>query len=199
VSSSLIDGGLPNELGGSPIHADFRNILQIMEHLEKQSSDQTQTLLQVLQQFYEEVPQDYVKAIEGLIWFIHRGAVPDTDQPRTPSKRKAYDFTQDANLIFSAFFATYGIDLADIAFLHWWKFLALFESLPEDALIRKVMYWRSCDVSRLSKEEKKHVLEMRKHFALKGSEQAPQTIEEVNQSTRDYYERRIARVQERQK
>jgi len=101
-------------------------------------------------------------------------------------------------MIFSAFFATYGINLASIKFLHWWEFLAMFEGLPEDCLMKKVMYWRTCDTSKLSKEEKKHVLEMRKHFAIKQPGAAQKTIEEINQSTHDYYDRRITLAREKQ-
>ncbi|MCL2588374.1 MAG: bacteriophage Gp15 family protein, partial [Oscillospiraceae bacterium] len=196
---TLIDGGLPYEIDGTPISPDFRNMLRVETIAADESLTQAHKVSLMLNQLYPELPDDLAKAYEGLTWFIHRGNMPDTDRPRAQSKRKAYDFTQDASLIFSAFFATYGINLAEVEFLHWWEFLALFEGLPEDVLIRKVMYWRSCDVSKLSKEEKKHVLEMRKHFAIKQAEQTLQTIEEVNQSTLDYYARRFAAAQEKQK
>lgn len=64
--------------------------------------------------------------------------------------------------------------------------------------MKKVMYWRTCDTSKLSKEEKKHVLEMRKHFAIKQPGAAQKTIEEINQSTHDYYDRRITLAREKQ-
>ncbi len=35
--------------------------------------------------------------------------------------------------------------------------MALFEGLPETALIQKVMYWRSVDITDLPKEEKKYI------------------------------------------
>ena len=155
-------------------------------------------LTQMLQQLYPEPPRDLEKAFEGLVWFIHRGEVPREDAPRAKKHRKGYDFTQDASLIFSAFFATYGINLASIEHLHWWEFLALFEGLPEDVLIKKVMYWRTCDVSKLSKEEKKHVLDLRAHFAIKRPETERKSMEQIERETHEYYNRRIALAMERE-
>ena len=197
--NTLITGGLPQEIDGVPITPDFRNMLRVQAILDDQGLDQTQKFAQMLDRLYPEWPDDPVKAFEGLAWFFNRGQPRDEDQPRAAKQRKAYDFTQDASLIFSAFFATYGMSLANIAFLHWWEFLALFEGLPEDTLIKKVMYWRTCDISKLSKEEKKHVLEMRKHFAISRSETERKSIEEIERETHAYYERRIALARERQK
>jgi len=196
--NTLIDGGLPYDIDGVPISPDFRNMLRMEAISDDPNLQDAQKLALMLDQLYPEPPTDYGRAFEGLVWFIHRGDVPRDDQPRGKKQRKGYDFTQDASLIFSAFFAAYGINLASVEFLHWWEFLALFEGLPEEALIKKVMYWRTCDVSKVSKEEKKHVLEMRKHFAIKRVEAEAKTIEEINQGTHDYYDRRIARAREKQ-
>jgi len=197
--TSFISGGLPYEIDGVPISPDFRNMLRVEAIAGDPGFNDTQKLALMLSQLYPETPEDYGKAFEGLLWFIHRGDVPGEERSRPEKQRKSYDFTEDANLIFSAFFATYGVNLASIEFLHWWEFLALFEGLPEDTLMKKVMYWRGCDVSKLSKEERKHILEMRRHFALKGAEAEPKTIEEIEQGTHDYYDRRIALAREKQR
>jgi hypothetical protein len=197
--TTLLSGGLPYEIDGVAISPDFRNMLRVEAISEDATLSQTQKFALMLDQLYPEPPEDYAWAFEKLVWFLHRGNVPDEREPQAKKVRKGYDFTQDASLIFSAFFATYGINLAEITFLHWWEFLAMFEGLPEDTLMKKVMYWRTCDVSKLSKEEKKHVLEMRKHFAIKRPETEQKTIEEIHQGTHDYYERRIALAKERKK
>ena len=196
--TTLINGGLPYEIDGVEISPDFRNMLRVEAISEDSELSQTEKFALMLDQLFPELPKDYAWAFEKLIWFLNRGNVPDEQENQAKKTKKGYDFTQDASLIFSAFFATYGINLADIKFLHWWEFLAMFEGLPEDTLMKKVMYWRTCDVSKLSKEEKKHVVEMRKHFAIKRPETELKTIEEINQSTHDYYERRIALAKERQ-
>ena len=190
--SSLINGGLPYDIGGVEISPDFRNMLRIEAISADAQLNQTQKFSLMLNQLFPKLPEDYTWAFEKLVWFLNRGNVQDDNAPQIKKAKKGYDFTQDASLIFSAFFATYGIDLASVDFLHWWSFLAMFEGLPEDTLMKKVMYWRTCDTSKMSKEEKNHVLEMRKHFAIKQPEMERKTIEEINQGTHDYYERRIA-------
>lgn len=45
------------------------------------------------------------------------------------------------------------IDLDREKDLHWWQFMALFESLPEDAQIKKRMGLRSTDLSKIKDPE----------------------------------------------
>jgi len=57
--------------------------------------------------------------------------------------QKAFDFIQDSHYIFSAFYQTYGLDLnRERGRLHWWKFLALFNGLPDDTRILQIMQIR---------------------------------------------------------
>ena len=53
-------------------------------------------------------------------------------------------------------------------------------------------------VEAIAKEEKRHVLEMRKHFAIKQSETERKSVEQIEKETHDYYERRIALAKEKQ-
>ena len=196
--TTLINGGLPYEIDGVAISPDFRNMLRVEAISADSELNQTQKFALMLNQLYPELPEDYTWAFEKLIWFLNRGNMPsEDDAPQAKKAKKGYDFTQDASLIFSAFFAVYGIDLASVSFLHWWSFLAMFEGLPEDTLMKKVMCWRTCDTSKLSKEEKKHILEMRKHFAIKQPETKRKSIEQIQQDTHDYYNRRIALAREK--
>jgi len=197
--TTLLNGGLPHEIEGTAINPDFRNMLRVETIANDPALSPAEKLTQMLEQLYPKLPDDLEKAFEGLVWFFHRGNAPCEDNLPAKRQRKGYDFTQDASLIFSAFFATYGINLASVEHLHWWEFLALFEGLPEDVLIKKVMYWRTCDVSKLSKEEKKHVLELRSHFAIRRPETERRSLEQIEQGTHEYYNRRIERARERQK
>ena len=73
--------------------------------------------------------------------------------------------------------------------------MALLEGLPETTLLQRVIYWRTVDVNGLPKQEKKHVLKMRKLFALKEQEKPPLDIEELNQQTKDRVARRFAEAE----
>lgn len=53
------------------------------------------------------------------------------------------DFVIDSDLIYSAFMGQYGIDLIDIEYLHWHKFLALLNGITNDTKLAEVMGYRS--------------------------------------------------------
>lgn len=54
--------------------------------------------------------------------------------------QKAFDFHQDAELIYSAFLQAYGIDLIQERHtLHWWQFIALLHSLPDTTKFAEVV------------------------------------------------------------
>ena len=195
--SILLLDGLPEEYDGIPISADFRNMIQVDLILHDPAINETEKTIAALYQLYPDLPGDIHKAVEGLVWFYTRGdAVGDgKDGGAKKATKKAFDFEQDANLIYAAFYATYGISLTTVDFLHWWEFMALLEGLPETTLLQRVIYWRTVDVNGLPKHEKKHVLKMRKTFALKGQEKPALDIEELNQQTKDRVARRFAEAE----
>lgn len=193
----LLMDGLPEEYEGIPLSADFRNMIQVDLILHEAGSAPIEKTLAALYQLYPEIPGDINKAVEGLVWFYSRGNPPSggKDTPAKKTPKKAFSFEQDANLIYAAFYATYNISLTTVDFLHWWEFMALFEGLPENTLIQRVMYWRTVDLAGLPKHERKHILKMRQLFALKGPEKQALTIEELNQQSRDRVAQRFAQAQ----
>lgn len=195
--SILLLDGLPEEYEGIPISADFRNMIQVDLILHDPEMSDVEKTAAALYQLYPEIPRDTYKAVEGLVWFYGRGNASGDGKDKGGKKapKKAFDFEQDANLIFAAFYATYGISLTTVDFLHWWEFMALFEGLPETTLMQRVIYWRTVDVAGLPKHEKNHVLKMRKTFALKEQEKPVLNIEELNQQTKDRVARRFAEAQ----
>ena len=81
---------------------------------------------------------------------------------------RAYCFDKVAALIFAAFFFFFGINLNRTANkdLHWWEFMAMFDSLSEDLLISRVMYYRTADTEVMSKKQKAFIMRMRKLYSL---------------------------------
>lgn len=193
----LLMNGLPEEYEGIPISADFRNMIQVDLILHDTDTSETEKTIAALYQLYPQIPKDTHKAVEGLVWFYTRGNVPSVgkDAPASKAPKKAFNFEQDASLIYAAFYATYGISLTTVDFLHWWEFMALFEGLPETTLIQRVMYWRTADVAGMPKAEKNHVLKMRKIFALKETDKPPLNVDDLNQKTKDRVARRFAEAQ----
>jgi len=190
----LLMDGLPEDYEWIPISADYRNMIQVDLILHDPNISEMEKTTAALYQLYPEIPADIHKAVEGLVWFYGRGNASGNGKDKGGKKaaKKAFDFEQDANLIYAAFYATYGISLTTVDFLHWWEFMALLEGLPETTLMQRVIYWRTVDVAGLPKHEKSHVLKMRKLFALKRVEKEAMSIEKVEQQTKDRVARRFA-------
>jgi hypothetical protein len=53
------------------------------------------------------------------------------------------DYIEDGEYIVASFIQAYGIDLTEIDYMHWHKFKALFNSLPEDTQMAKIIGYRS--------------------------------------------------------
>lgn len=96
-------------------------------------------LIQVDYLFPEEKPR-YCR-IEDLLMF---------SRPRNELPRQIFsgpdvvviDYKLDADFIFSAFLEQYKIDLVDIEYLHWHKFLALLNGLSDSTRLREIMGYR---------------------------------------------------------
>ena len=72
---------------------------------------------------------------------------PHSELPRKISDSDddviAIDWEIDAELIYAAILGQYGIDLFDIEYLHWHKFLAMIKGLNESTKLREVMQYRT--------------------------------------------------------
>lgn len=105
------------------------------------------------------IPVDYLFSgekprycrIEDLLTFSR----PTSVLPRQVFGRSdviVVDYELDADLIYSAFLGQYGIDLVDVEYLHWHKFLALLAGVNESTKLREVMGYR-CYEKSTEKEE----------------------------------------------
>lgn len=83
---------------------------------------------------------------------------------------KVISFSQDSAYIYGSFMDVYGIDLFDVqGRLHWWKFLALFDALPEESKIKQVMSIRAREIptpNGHNSELIQHILRQKKYYAL---------------------------------
>ena len=84
---------------------------------------------------------------------------------------RVISFEQDAEYIYSAFVQAYGIDLIEQqGQLHWNKFKALLNSLPEDTLMRQIMDIRKTNLSDIKdKDERNRIKLLKEQFKLKDS------------------------------
>lgn len=125
--------------------------------------------------FYNNIPPNMDEAMKKLLWFFRCGKLPEKTAAGTHKRNKklrAYCFDQDAPMIYAAFRSQYNINLNKTKDkeLHWWEFMAMFESLSEDMLISRVMYYRTADLKGMGKNQKSFIKKMRSIYALKHEE-----------------------------
>ena len=85
-------------------------------------------------------------------------AVDSDDDNPSPRKPQILSYSVDAPYIVAGFLQDYGIDLLTVDYMHWWKFRALLDGLRDDTEIKRRMYYRSIDTSKIkSKEERKRI------------------------------------------
>lgn len=177
-----------------PINWDFRVGIQFNDLL-RSSIPEGRKFIDMLSLYYPNIPKDVGKAVDQIKWFYRCGDVLE----EAPAKRRyqqrkskdpAYVFSQDAAYIYAAFREQYGIDLTQVESLHWWKFMALFESLDEDTKMSRIMYYRQASTSGMPKSRRSFINEMKKLYRIRdGSERM--TLAQRNQSWKDYIEERF--------
>lgn len=160
-----------------PVNWGYRAMILIELCMFDADRSDEQKILDALNNFYNKnIPPDPAEALEQLLWFYRGGRKAAERKNKGTSGRQAkrcYCFQQDAPYIYAAFRAQYGIDLNDTKnyALHWWKFLAMFESLGEEQKICKIMYYRTASTSGCSKAQRRFLNEMKKLYALESPDQ----------------------------
>lgn len=188
------------------IYSDFRTSILFETMMRNSELQSWEKLNQMLSLYYPVIPPNRQEAIEKALWFYNCGKDREDPQKERNQTRKefrqdrvSYSFEQDAPYIFAAFMGTYRMNLQRIpsAELHWWEFIALFDSLPDDCKIRKIMYWRTCDTSGMPRKEVQRINELRKRYELKDdvSIRAKITLAQRNQKMKDYVAKRFKEVE----
>ena len=147
---------------------------------------------QALDIFYNgNVPKNREAAMGAFLRF-QRGNEPERKAGKSRKKRRALDYAKDCGLIYSAFLQTYRIDLTKDN-IHWWTFLALLQSLPEDCQLCKVMYYRTADLAGVSKSYRRHIVKMRAMYELKDDAEIDDRVRlaERNRKWMKYVEARV--------
>lgn len=153
------------------IVSDFRTSI-LFEQLMKDNSVNDDVKIELALNLY--FPKQYiintVDAVNKIIWFYSGGKeIKDSSNKSSNSGKNVniYDFEQDADYIYAAFMEQYKIDLADIDYLHWWKFKSLFYGLNKDIQLSKIMFYRSVELTDdMTKNEHKFYRDMKRLYAL---------------------------------
>lgn len=117
-----------------PIHADYRDILNIIARLNDQEEDEQTRAYVALALFYEkfeEMPEkNYQEAVRELFRFINGGEEETDARPRP----KTIDWEQDQQLIVADINRVAGCEVRVLPFCHWWTFLSWFNGIGEGQL-----------------------------------------------------------------
>lgn len=139
----------PKEILGKKIETDFRKWMKFAlmwdSPLLLPEEKCSLSLLNIL----GEIPPDEEKHLAAIIDFYLCG---ESRRESEPAKERLLDWEADSAAIWADFRVYVGIDL-DRERMHWWEFMALFRSLPEDARIRQIMELRAVDLSKIQDQK----------------------------------------------
>lgn len=113
-----------------PIHADFRDVLNIIKHLEEPGTPDWLRWRTAVALFYEgRIPDEHAReAMEKLAEFLAYEKTRDKPGP------KLLDWEQDASAIVAGVNKVSGKEIRSLPFLHWWTFLSYFYEIGEGQL-----------------------------------------------------------------
>lgn len=157
-----------------PIRSDFRTSILFELLMSDPRLSESQKILGALNLYYERLPEDVQSipsALKAAITFYNLGKDIESkdnsnNKDSSGTKRKFYSFEHDSEYIYTSFLTAYGIDLTE-ADLHWWKFRILFNNLPEDTIMKKIIEIRASKItSNMSKEEKRRLRKLKKIYEL---------------------------------
>lgn len=192
---NLLTDTLPDEVvvGNQKyrIHADFRTGIRF-------SLMENPGVRDLLLLYYRDrYPRNIEEAVQAVLdFYLYDTGYKNKEDGRRNLPQKygrEYCFEQDAGAIYSSFWQAYRIDLTKED-LHWWAFKALFFGLPPDTMFKKIIHFRTADISKMGKEEKKYYSEMKKLYALREGKHIF-TLEQRNDYMRSYVLNKHAEVQ----
>lgn len=205
MKGNILTGRLPTSVlidgEAFEIASDYRVGIQLDALSRTEDMTEIKMLEKIVELYYTaRRPANLLDAIQKALWFYRCGAeLQDGGKQEKPSRYKRkrskgpyYSFEQDAPYIYTAFQEQYGIDLADIEYMHWWKFSALFESLSDKTKMGQIMYYRRVSTSGMGNKERAYVNEMKKLYEIRDSSTAAQkiTLAERNQRWIRYVDER---------
>lgn len=168
------------------INSNFRTSILFELMISDTELSEKQKLEQALKLYYPIIPTNINEAIEKILWFYRCGKdIVEGKGNKTKTNAKIYDYEYDDEYIYSAYLDQYRIDLQDIEDLHWWKFKAMFNSLNEECLFKKIMQWRATDTNKIKdKDQKSFYKNMQKAYGLpvNANKNEEQRFDEINKA-----------------
>ena len=142
------------------LNTDFKVWMKIEQLLNKRTES---ALFKALCLCFKRLPPDALKALSAMTDFLMCGKKAKQGSKKT---ERLYDFDLDSGLILSSFLSAYNIDLRKTS-MHWYVFVNLISSLPENTVFSKAVFFRGVDLSLIkNKEDKKYYKKMKSVYRL---------------------------------
>lgn len=141
-----------------PVDADFRTVLRCFNAFEDPNLTDDRKIFLLIRWFFKST---YVpNAGEVFASFVFDNDTAEDDPA-------SMDFEQDADAIYASFMEQYHIDLFEIPYMHWKKFVVLLGGLSDKTALGRRISIRDWDTSQLKGEEKIKADKAKRRFALK--------------------------------
>lgn len=115
------------------VHTDYRDILDIIDHLQNTDDNEQERWYIAMALFYEnwrDIPaQNRQEAAERMAEFIACGKTQGK-----PGAKREIDWQQDAELIVGGVNKVAGCEVRALPYLHWWTFIAYFMNIGSGPL-----------------------------------------------------------------
>lgn len=148
------------EGGSCDIATDFRIWLEFGEWLK-----QRKVYLGIFPDFKPPDGEEWQLAAYG--FYQCKNAVPRAT--RAASRARLLDFIIDGSFIVASFQQAYGIDLTSCD-MHWHRFCALLDGLPDDTKLSKIMGYRGYDPADEKRKHSELMMEQKRRWELPSEE-----------------------------
>ena len=148
---------------GYPINTDFRTWMKFELLIDNRGISPEDKFINMIKMCMQLSPGDKLpptakEIVVALCNFYAASPAPKNNGHKEETKqrqKRIYSFDEDADYIYAAFLTQYGIDLQQVEYLHWWKFIALFKSLADEHKIMKIMEYRSVDLNQIKDKDRR--------------------------------------------
>lgn len=185
-------------IGGTevPIHSDFRTSVLFELLMQDDEVDDLQKLERTIALYFPDgypAGKEPAEVFRAVLWFYRCGrSDKERKRERTDAEaaeeaaeeadggERAYSFDYDDEYIYAAFRQQYGLNLAEVEYLHWWEFRAMFKGLDHNCEFAKIMGYRTARITaEMSKTEKAFLHRMKAVHALPLSEREQREADEI--------------------
>lgn len=158
------------------IKTDFRDWIMFIDMIKNETMTEEEKIENIELWFIDKVPLNKNKMISELINFLNLSSLNIPQKKHSPNNNESnnrviFSYQYDAGYVISAFRETYRIDLLRIKYMHWWEFRMLFDGLPENCELKKRIYYRAIDISKIKdKAEKNRIKKIQQKISLPNSD-----------------------------